>query len=285
MLRTLAATMLAALVCVGQNFEVATVKPGAPPGTRSRVGMMRGGPQSPDPGHFSCQNCTLTMLVTDALDVKPSQISGPSWMNTERFDITAKIPTGSSEEQVRVMEQNLLAERFKLSFHREKKEMPVYELVVGKSGLKFKEATGARDTDPASGLPKDKNDRPTSYERTTYGYRMLTSNGQVKLHADGETMHELAHSLWSVAGRPVIDATGLTGEYEFELTFAADIPGTRPASPPPSSGPPLASAPDGDAGPSLFSAVQDQLGLRLESKKGPVDTIVIDRLEKAPTEN
>jgi uncharacterized protein (TIGR03435 family) len=283
MLRTTAITLLAAIACSAQSFEVATIKPGVPPGStaRFRVGLMRGGPQSPDPGHFSCQNCTLMMLVTDAFDVRPSQVSGPSWMNGERFDITAKIPKGSSEEQVLVMEQNLLAERFKLTFHRETKEMPLYELVVGKSEPKFKEAAkdaAAKNDDP---LPKDKNDRPAAYERTTHGYRMMTSNGQVKLHADGETMQELAQSLWNAAGRPVIDATGLAGEYEFTLTFAADIPGTRPASPPSS----VASAPDGDAGPSLFSAVQDQLGLKLESKKGPVDTIVIDHLEKEPTGN
>jgi uncharacterized protein (TIGR03435 family) len=284
MLRTTAITLLSAIACSAQSFEVATIKPGVPPGStaRFRVGLMRGGPQSPDPGHFSCQNCTLMMLVTDAFDVRPSQVSGPSWMNGERFDITAKIPQGSTEEQALVMEQNLLAERFKMTFHREQKELPVYELIVGKGGPKFKEA--AKDAAVKSDdeiLPKDKNDRPAGYERTIHGYRMLMKSGQVKIHGEGESMQELASSLWTVAGRPVLDGTGLTGEYEFTLTFAADIPGTRPASPPSS----VASAPDGDAGPSLFSAVQDQLGLRLESKKGPVDSIVIDHLEKTPTGN
>lgn len=273
---------LIAVTCVAQSFEVASLKPGAPPGSGVRVGLSRGGPKSLDPGHFSCQNCTLMMLVTDAFNVRASQVSGPAWMTAERFDITAKIPLGSTEEQVLVMEQNLLAERFKMTFHREQKEMSVYELVVGKGGPKFKEASkdaAVKSNDEI--LPKDKNDLPVGYERTIHGYRMLMKSGQVKIHADGESMQELASSLWSVAGRPVLDRTGLTGEYEFDLTFAAEIPGTRPASPPSS----VASAPEGDAGPSLFSAVQEQLGLRLESKKGPVDSIVIDHLEKAPTEN
>ncbi len=277
---------LIAVTCVAQNFEVASIKPGAPPGSRVRVGLMRGGPKSPDPGHFSCQNCTLMMLVTDAFNVRPSQVSGPPWMTTERFDMTAKIPLGSTEEQVLVMEQNLLAERFKMTFHREKKEMPVYELVVAKGGPKFKEAAkdaAAKNDDEI--LPKDKDERPAAYERTIHGYRMLMKSGQVKIHADGESMQELASSLWSVAGRPVLDATGLTGEYEFTLTFAADIPGARGPAAPPANGPPVASAPEGDPGPSLFTAVQEQLGLKLESKKGPVDSIVIDQLEKAPTGN
>ncbi len=277
---------LTAVTCIAQNFEVATIKPGAPPGmTGVHMGVSRGGPKSLDPGHFSCQNCTLLMLVTDAFNVRPSQVSGPPWMATERFDITAKIPRGSTEEQALIMEQNLLAERFKMAFHREPKEMPVYELIVGKGGPKFKEA--AKDAAVKSNgeiLPKDKEDLPAGYERTVHGYRMLMKSGQVKIHADGETMQELASSLWSVAGRPVVDRTGLTGEYEFTLSFAADIPGARAASAPPS-GPPAASTPEGDAGPSLFTAVQEQLGLKLESTRGPVDTIVIDHLEKAPTGN
>ncbi len=243
MLRTIAIAILGAFACAGQNFEVASIKPGVPPGSTGRfhVGMTRGGPASPDPGHFSCQNCTLMMLVTDAFDVKPNQVSGPSWMTTERFDITAKIPLGSTEDQVLVMEQNLLADRFKMSFHRESKEMPVYELVVGKGGPKFKEVPkGSTPSDPL----KNKDEPPDAIERTSTGYKMQMRNGSIKFEANGESMPELAHDLWTAAGRPVIDATGLKGEYEFTLTFALDTPGARPASPPGS-----ASVPDGDAGP------------------------------------
>src|SRR5882724_6411524 len=122
------------------TFEVATVKPSPPSDGRGmRVGCT-GGPGTPDPGLWKCQNLSLSNMVTNAYNLKYYEITAPAWMNEVRFDITAKIPEGTTKEQFLLMRQNLLDERFKLMFHREKKEVPGYELVVAKNGPKLKEA-------------------------------------------------------------------------------------------------------------------------------------------------
>ncbi len=133
MVRVLAgAGAVALLVCAAQAqteeapaFEVASIKQAAPqPAGMMRV-MMRGGPGTPDPGQLTFSNVTLKNVLMNAYDVKGYQIQGPGWLDTERYDITAKIPKGASKEQFRLMLQNLLAERFKVGLHRETKEMPI----------------------------------------------------------------------------------------------------------------------------------------------------------------
>ena len=101
--------------------------------------MMRGGPGSPDPGQITYSNVSLKQVLTNAYGIKSYQISGPKWLDSERFDIVAKIAMGSTKEQFQMMLQNLLAERFKLAVHHETKELPIYALVVGKGGPKLKE--------------------------------------------------------------------------------------------------------------------------------------------------
>src|SRR5271157_3691397 len=136
-------TSCAAFAQTAENsptFEVASVKPAAPiVGNRIMVGM-RGGPGTPDPGQITYNNVTLKNVLTNAYGVKSFQISGPSWLDSERYDIVAKLPRGATKEQFMVMLQNLLAERFKLTLHREKRDLPMYALVVGKNGPKMKES-------------------------------------------------------------------------------------------------------------------------------------------------
>jgi len=122
------------------TFEVASVKPAAPqtPG-RMMVGM-RGGPGTPDPGQVTLTNVTQKMLLARAYGVQDYQISGPGWLESERYDIVAKVPEGATKEQFQAMLQNLLAERFKLTLHHETKELPQYALVVAKNGPKLKES-------------------------------------------------------------------------------------------------------------------------------------------------
>src|ERR1039457_569540 len=136
-------TSCAALAQTAENspsFEVASVKPAAPiTGNAIRV-MMRGGPGSPDPGQITYNNVTLKNVLMTAYGVKSFQISGPGWLDSERFDIVAKLPRGSTKEQFMVMLQNLLEERFKLTLYREKKDLPMYAMVVGKNGPKMKES-------------------------------------------------------------------------------------------------------------------------------------------------
>jgi uncharacterized protein (TIGR03435 family) len=251
------ALAIVSATAAAQSFEVASIRSSAPPGNgRFNIGM-RGGPGTRDPGRFICDLCNLSMLVTAAFDVKNFQVTGPSSLNTERFDVAATIADGATKERFRIMLQNLLAERFKMTVHHEKKEMAVYELVVAKGGPKMKESA----EEPAG--RDDAGKGPT----TTFSF----GSGPSTYNAKGQTMEQLANMLANRVGKPVTDATGLKGKYDYSLTFARDVAGV----PPPA---------DGDSGPTIFAAVQT-LGLKLEQKKGMVDIVVVDHIEKVPTEN
>jgi len=295
------------------TFEVAAVKPAAPQAQGRFMIGTRGGPGTPDPERLTLTNVNLKQILANAYDVKQYQIQGPSFLDTDRFDITAKIPKGATKEQARIMMQNLLVERFKMSLHREKKEFPIFGLVVGKNGPKMKESeeapaavAGGADGPPPppppppgghlemgrDGFPK----MPPGAGRG--GIMIMMMNGRFRMQANGQTMKGLADMLSNHLGRAVIDETRLTGKYDFTLDYApeegqmrgpmgmlpmppqqhADVPAAGPGAGPAPAGP-------ADSGPNLVTAVQEQLGLKLESKKGPLDLIVIDRIEKVPTEN
>jgi uncharacterized protein (TIGR03435 family) len=234
------------------SFEVATIKPSQPdtPGTAITVrGRM-----------LQTRNTPLSMLLTFAYGIHPKQVTGaPPWVDSEKYDISAQ-PDGEgqpNDKQWRTMLQKLLADRFKLSFHRDKKELAVYAILVDKNGSKLTK----NDTDP-NGLPG------------------LFFRGLGVLPARNATMVDFAGLLQSaVLDRPVIDQTGLAGRFDFTLTWTPDetqFGGLGIKIPPP---PDNAAAPPG-----LFTAVQEQLGLKLDSTKAPVDVLVVDRVEK-PTEN
>ena len=279
-------------------FEVASIKPSAPLTGNGgpRFMGMTGGPGSRDPGRFTCSNCSLSMLVTQAYDIQRYQLTGPSWLDTERFDITAKVPEGATKEQFRLMQQDLLAERFKLTLHHEKKEMPLYELVIGKNGPKLKEsaedpapqgAGPAPGPPPPPGPPKiDKDGYPVLHAGR--GTMMVMMNGRARVQFSNQTMEQFVRMLSGQLRRPVTDATGLKSKYDFALFWTSEnmgMAGRGGLAPPPDGGAPLVSLPDSDSGPTLFGALQEQLGLKLEQKKGPVDILVIDHMEKVPTEN
>ena len=307
-------TSCAALAQTAENsptFEAASVKPAAPiVGNRIMVGM-RGGPGTPDPGQITYNNVTLKNVLTNAYGVKGFQISGPGWLDSERYDIVAKVPRGATKAEFMVMLQNLLAERFKLTLHREKKDLPMYALVVGKNGPKMKESVdapapkegdaqkvggpAADDPPPSPGkLPMGKDGFPVLPPSMggRGGTSMIFMNGNIRLTANRQTMSGLSDMLSGQFDLPVVDMTGLTGKYDFTLYFAPEglsgmrLPGGLPP-PPGEAGPetPMASPPDGQSNPNLFSALQEQLGLKVEQRKGPVDLLVIDHLEKTPIEN
>jgi uncharacterized protein (TIGR03435 family) len=312
------------------TFEVASVKPAEPQtGMGIRV-MMRGGPGSADPGQLTYTNVTLKNVLMNAYAVKGYQLNGPKWLDSERFDIVAKIPKAATKEQFQLMLQNLLAERFKLTLHHETKDLPMYALVVGKGGPKLKEsveddatAAGATPQGGAAGPggpsafappppppppPPGSDGAGPVMGRLKVGadgmpqlpagmgknnMMMIVMNGRMRLMASHRSMSALAEMLGNQLGRPVVDATELKANYDFNLDFAPDgmngPMGMMPPPPPqhdggPGGGAPMASASD-PGGPSIFTALQEQLGLKLEQRKGPVDLLVIDRLEKAPTEN
>ena len=249
--------------------------------------MMRGGPGTDDPGQLTCTNVPLKSILMRAYDVKEYQINGPKWLDTsERFDITAKIPMGATREQFKLMFQNLLAERFKLVLHHETKDLPMYALVVGKGGPKMKEPVEGAATAPPPPSPPLGSDGagPVRLKMGNGGMRM-------RMVANGQPVSALIDTLANQLGRPVVDATGLKAKYDITLDFAPDglngpMGGMSPPPPPDGGGAvPMASASDGAGGPTIFAALQEQLGLKLEQRKGPVDLLVIDRLEKVPTEN
>jgi uncharacterized protein (TIGR03435 family) len=233
-------------------FEVATIKP-SKPDSQGRLFRVNG-------RRFSTFNTSLSALITFAYGVHPRQITGgPTWLETEKYDLEAQ-PDGEgqpNDKQWRNMLQKLLADRFNLTFHREKRELSVYAIIVGKTGAKLTKSEG----DP-NGLPG------------------LLFRGLGVLPARNATIADLADVMQrAVLDRPVVDQTGLSGRFDFQLRWTPDETqfgglGVRPPSP----------AEDAEAPPDLFTAFQQQLGLQLKSVKAPVDVLVIDRIEK-PSEN
>ena len=304
----------------GQTFEAASVKPAAMPvpGGRGRItiGMPSGGPGTKDPGRIRYPFVSLRDLLTRAYDVKAYQIAGPAWLDTERYEVNATMPPDTTMEQFRTMLQNLLAERFKLTMHRETKDLPMYALIVAKSGPKMKESGDAppvkeSDADaPPPPLPTQPKIGPDGFPVLPPppggrgGMIMMMMPGRARLSGEHQTIQDLATRLTSQLGRPVTDVTGLKGKYDITLTFSTEGlngpmgpmgPGpTMVAVAPPGGGPPGGGGaggpagvfvPEGEAPPDIFAALQQQLGLKLESRKGPVEMIVVDHVEKTPTEN
>jgi uncharacterized protein (TIGR03435 family) len=241
-------------------FEVATIKPSNPatPGFSILVGR-RGAPAN----SLTTTNTTLNDLIKFAYGLHPRQIvGGPGWSESDKFDVMGKpdldgIP---NVEQLKMMMQKLLAERFQLTFHHEKKDLSVYAITVVKAGIKMTKEEGN-----PNGLPG------------------FMGGGVRGLNVRNATMAEFASMLQaSTLDQPVVDQTGLgSARYNFILKWTPDGPqpqlgGAGPNAPPP--------ADNADAPPDLFTAFQQQLGLKLESTKAPVDVLVIDKVEK-PSDN
>jgi uncharacterized protein (TIGR03435 family) len=285
-----AATMLAfaGILAYGQEkpkleFEVASIKPSAiPPGGRGMNVGSRGGPGTADPAQVVYSNMTLKLLIMSAYNVKNYQVTAPDWTDEgQRFNIAAKVPAGASKEDARVMLMNLLADRFQMKAHLEMKEMQAFALVVTKGGVKMKLSEETPDPNgapnalpPLSGPPKfDKNGFPIV---SGTGMILETQNGRARLAAKQASIGQICNFLGIQFARPVIDQTGLTGKYDYNLEFAPENMRPTDAGASPTSS---------DPAPTLLVAIQDQLGLKLEAKKLPVDIVIVDHIEKSPTEN
>lgn len=222
-------------------FEVATVKV-----NRGGTGASNG-PRLTN-GRLSAENATLKRFLQVAYDLNALQISGPAWLDSDRFDLAAKSPEGVPDSDLMPMLQSLLKERFQLALHRENKEMPIYDLIVAKEVLKISVF------DP-SHIP------PTP-----------PRNGAASMIVGPMTMSQLANSLTPATGRPVVDKTGLQGRYFCAVTFS-----------------PLAAQTNSnvtDVAPlDIFAAVEQQLGLKLESAKATREILVVDHAERMPREN
>jgi uncharacterized protein (TIGR03435 family) len=264
------------------EFEVASIKPSvAPSGGRGMNVGMQGGPGTTDPTQITYSNMTLKLLIMTAYNMKTYQVTAPDWTNEgQRFNIAAKVPEGASKEDLRAMLQNLLAVRFQTKAHLDKKEMQAFALVVAKGGVKMK-VSEEKPPDPngAAGPPTP---GPPKFDKDGFpivsgnGMILETQNGRSRLAAKQASIAQICNFLGIQYARPVIDQTGLTGKYDYHLEFAPEN------APPPDAGSPATS---GDPAPTLLMAIQDQLGLKLEAKKLPVDIVVVDHIERTPTEN
>jgi uncharacterized protein (TIGR03435 family) len=241
------------------------------------------GPTPFAPDRFTRSNITLANLLIYVHQVAPFQIlGGPEWVRTTRFTVEAKADGRPTADQMRLMVQRLLEERFALKVHKETRELPRYALVMAREdkrlGPKLKPSAidcpaivAARGTDyrPPTGPPQPG-------EPPRCGLMALMGGGSLTIVLEGQPLSELVRSLQVNAGRVIVDKTGLTGTYDVEFqTEMPNLPGLAPDS----FG--TATPPDGL---SLFTALPEQLGLKLESERGPVDVIVIDSAQ-LPTPN
>jgi uncharacterized protein (TIGR03435 family) len=305
----LGAAVLVSCGLFGQSappaFEVASVKQAAPQ-TDGRMFVRMGG----DAGRVDYANVSLKQVLGKAYDVKSYQITGPSWLDSERYDIIAKVPDGVPKEQIPAMLQALLAERFHMTIHRETKEQSVYAIVVGKGELKLKKydenaspvfafnQAGAPLPPPPPPPPggagrvgvaagRGGGGGPAGAMPKGGAMVSMSSNGATHLQARGSTLSGLAGMLSSFMDRPVVDMTGIEGEYDISLEAAAEemvgMKMTVIGSPGPAGGAP-APAPETAPTASIFTSIQ-QLGLKLEPRKAPIEYVVVDKAEKVPTEN
>ena len=228
-------------------FEVASVKLNTSGSTSAST--------SGRAGTFTAINTRLLALIARAYRLREFQVTGPDWINAERFDINARAPEGATSADNAIMLRTLLVERFKLMAHTEMREQPIYALVVARSdgrlGPRIKPSTLDCPSQPAS---------------SRCGLDSNVGDAVGKLTGTGQTPQNIAAALGNVGlSRLVVDRTGLMGGFDFELQWTADT------------GRPAAGTSPSDA-PSIFTALQEQLGLKLEAQRGPVEFLVIDSI-------
>jgi uncharacterized protein (TIGR03435 family) len=303
MKRAMAGTVLALFVCGAAHsqaadqplkFDVASIKPNPPRKEGAPRGTMGcfGGPGSKDPVRYTCAQASVSAMVLTAYGIKNYQLRPLFSPDAAQFNVEAKVPPGATAEQVKTMLRNLLAERFKLTFHYEKGETQGYALVVAKSGLKMKESApppppAAEGSAPPPALVQVKDADGFVYipprNRMVVGW----ANGLTRWAGGNVPVDLLVGLSNTLTGRPVIDSTGLKGKYDFTLTFSTDR--VEGASGPAIAPSPLSDdggiAPPGDGGLTVFAALEKQLGLKLEPRKIVFEAFVIDHAEKTPVEN
>jgi uncharacterized protein (TIGR03435 family) len=216
---------------------------------------------------------TLKEMIALGWQVQPFQISGgPAWLDSTRYDVTAKREGKRQPAEVPLMIQSLLKDRFQLAIHRETRELPIYALVVARKDGKL----GPRLTESKDGscTPPDPSKPPPAPPTLWCGWAEGGPRGQ---RAASIRISDWVPSLSRLLGRTVVDKTGLTGKFDINVEWTSD----EALQPPPGG---LAPTPSDTAGPSIVTAFQEQLGLRIESQKGPVEILVVDRAER-PSEN
>jgi bla regulator protein blaR1 len=258
----------------GPSFEVTSIKPNKAGDLRTWVELQ--------PGRFSASGITATRLIAFAYNVKVFQVSGgPGWVSSDRYDIEAKEPDSVAEElpklsieersaRLKSMLQSLLADRFALKVNHTTKEFPGYALVVAKDGPKLHAATHGDTYDNGMKTPDG---RPV-------GRGGLALVGRGDLEGQGVPWNQFVFALSQELGRTVVDQTGLKGDYDVQLKWTPDSISSSPIAEPPPGGGAEPQPPPESTGPSIFTAVQEQLGLKLESTKVPTEVLAIDHIER-----
>jgi uncharacterized protein (TIGR03435 family) len=264
-----------ALIAYGQpdhadsKFDVASVKvSSANPGQYA----IRGGPGTDQPERFSARNPSLFNLLLLAYNIKYYQLSGPSWLATARFDIEATIAPHATHREFTERVRNLLVERFRLSVHYGKKEVPGYELTDSKRGARLRVADESRQEQGAGGtdmsaITFDPEGYPVFPASNSPVVMANGLNGRRAMRMRGQTMNDFVDWLTKLMGGPVSNGTSLNGKYDFALRWVSQ------------------GAPDADEGPDMASAIGGQLGLRLQPKLTQVNVVVVDHIDHAPTAN
>jgi uncharacterized protein (TIGR03435 family) len=262
------------------EFEVASIRTDPPqPAFHFAADVVSGGPGTTDPGVFRCSRCSLATLIIKAFNLQPYQFPGRASLTDSNYEIMAKIPAGATQEEFSAMLQNLLRNRFGLTWHFQEKSMKGYHLVIAKDGQKLTESTGQRRTGP--GESHDHNGAVVF--GTSAAYR-----------ASNQTTGDLACVLSDQIGLAVDDQTGLAGKYDISLRWSgaeaahpgnhadgASYGGAGHAGHEGGGG--AASDP---SGPTLFDAIQQQLGLKLvPAEQAATRLFVVDRVTQRPTEN
>lgn len=247
-------------------FEVASVKANTSggPGSSGRTGR----------GSVTFTNFTTRSLISNAYDIRGNRIlGGPSWIDSDRFDVNARAAENIPDSGLAPMMRTLLADRFKLVVKREVRDEPVYALVVARDdkrlGPSLRPSTDCTKAGPTTGRARGAPDGPALQPGTTAacGSRMLSDNRGTTIQSGMKTMADLANMLRGVGEREVVDRTGLSGTFDFELRYAPDSVRATAADPT-------------QLLPDVFTALQEQLGLKLESQRGSVEYLVIERIER-----
>jgi uncharacterized protein (TIGR03435 family) len=273
--------LLACCVAYGQvaapspAFEVASVKLSPPP-REPRGASCKGGPGTTDPGFYTCTNSDISFLVGAAFGLYGYQFPSADNLDRAKYEVSVKIQLGTTSAQFHKMLQNLLIERFKLRYHWEKREMQVYDVVVAKGGLKMKRSPPPQPPgQDRPEMPPAQHAREQSLDADGYpivpplgreSQSIRIANGRERWASTDTELEEIVSFVGSNMGGPATDSTGLKGRYDFTLSWVMD----------------------GDSnatGPTFVEALQEQLGLKIERKKGLVDVFVIDHMERIPIGN
>ena len=256
-----------------QKFEVVSIRRAVVPPNPNGVPVFDtvGGVGTSSPERITYRATWITGLIAEAYDVSWGDITGPAWLSTDRYDIIANIPQGATRADFKLMLADLLRERFGLKFHMGSKILPVYALRVGKDGPKFKPNRRTGDATVSSGGMTVDADGCVILPPDRQGAVGRAITGGMCWTAQDVTMANLASMLAQPAGRRVVDETGLTGRYDYRIRLQW-----------------MSRAPDANAVdtlPGVFTAVEEQLGLKLESSTSSYPELIIDSIEREPTEN